>query len=93
MIQNSKVVYDSEGEIVCSPTVPSDFRTTLTGVRVAARPTCTMQVKVNKPDFFVPPSAPMQEIPSQSNCPSGRFRYWKSWRSVFGRGTAKESAA
>ena len=93
MIQNSKIVYDSEGEIVCSPIVPSDFRTTLTGVRVTASPTCTMQVKVDKPAFFVPPSAPMQETPLQSNCPSGRFRYWKSWRSVFGRGTAKESAA
>jgi hypothetical protein len=93
MIQNAKAVYDSEGKIVCSPIIESDYRTTLTGVKVTPRPTCGVQVKAVKPEHFVPPPAPLRQEPSQSNRPSGRFRYWKSWRSVFGRGTAKESAA
>jgi len=32
MIQNGLVVYDSEGQIVCSAIVPSNFRRTLTGI-------------------------------------------------------------
>jgi hypothetical protein len=36
MIRNGLVVYDSEGQIVCSAIVPSSFRRTLTGVQPPA---------------------------------------------------------
>jgi hypothetical protein len=44
MIRNGRVVYDSDGQIVCSAIVPSNFRKTITGIQPPS-----LQKKVDGP--------------------------------------------
>ena len=88
MIQNRKIVYDSEGEIVCSPIVPSDFRTTLTGVRVTARPTCTMQVKVEQTGLLRASICAHARNSVAVKLPVRTVPVLEMGQSVFGRGTS-----